>query len=115
VPQGKLLGFIVSHRGIEANLENIIAITAMDAPRTIKDSSLEQIYLPTWRTGITLLQTAQAPRQVPVDRGGKADATRSQASFAVTPILTAPQPGKNLLLYTAATTYVVSSTIVLER
>jgi hypothetical protein len=37
VPQGKLLEFIVSHRGIEANQEKINAITAMNAPRTIKD------------------------------------------------------------------------------
>jgi hypothetical protein len=37
VPQGKLLGFIVSHRGIEANPEKITIITDMDAPRTIKD------------------------------------------------------------------------------
>jgi hypothetical protein len=37
VPQGKLLGFIVSHRGTEANPEKINAITAMDALRTIKD------------------------------------------------------------------------------
>jgi hypothetical protein len=37
VPQGKLLGFIISHRGIEANLEKINAITAMDSPKTIKD------------------------------------------------------------------------------
>jgi hypothetical protein len=37
VPQGKLLGFIVSHRGIEENLEKINAITAMDAPSMIKD------------------------------------------------------------------------------
>jgi hypothetical protein len=37
VPQGKLLGFIVSHRGIEANPEKITAITDMDAPQTIKD------------------------------------------------------------------------------
>jgi hypothetical protein len=35
VPQGKLLGFNVSHRGIEANSKNIKAITAMDAPRMI--------------------------------------------------------------------------------
>jgi hypothetical protein len=38
VPQGKLLGFIVSHRGIEANLEKINAITAMDTPRTSRSS-----------------------------------------------------------------------------
>jgi hypothetical protein len=37
VPQGKLLGFILSPRGIEAYPEKIIAITAMDVPWTIKD------------------------------------------------------------------------------
>ena len=37
VPSGKLLGFIVSNRGIEANPEKINAIMAMEAPATIKD------------------------------------------------------------------------------
>jgi hypothetical protein len=37
VPQGKLLGFIVSHRGIQGNPEKITAITDMGAPQTIKD------------------------------------------------------------------------------
>jgi hypothetical protein len=37
VPQGKLLRFIVSHHGIEANPEKINTITAMDAPKMIKD------------------------------------------------------------------------------
>jgi hypothetical protein len=32
VPSGKLLGFIISHRGIEANPEKISAITNMKAP-----------------------------------------------------------------------------------
>jgi hypothetical protein len=36
VPSGKLLGFI-SHRGIEANPEEISAITSMKAPMCIKD------------------------------------------------------------------------------
>jgi hypothetical protein len=36
VPVGKLLGFIVSHRGIEANLEKIEAIMRMEAPRSQK-------------------------------------------------------------------------------
>ena len=34
---GKLFGFIVSHRGIKANPEKIIAIMDMEAPATIKD------------------------------------------------------------------------------
>jgi len=36
-PPGKLLGFIISHRGIEANPEKIAAITEMHALTTIKD------------------------------------------------------------------------------
>jgi hypothetical protein len=37
VPSGKLLGFIISNRGIEANLVKISAITDMGAPAIIKD------------------------------------------------------------------------------
>jgi hypothetical protein len=37
VPSGKLLGFIVSNRGIEANPVKITAITDMEAPATVKD------------------------------------------------------------------------------
>ena len=37
VPSGKLLGFIVSNRGIETNPEKIDAIMVMDPPATIKD------------------------------------------------------------------------------
>jgi hypothetical protein len=37
VPSGKLLGFIVSNLGIEANPVKITAITDMEAPATIKD------------------------------------------------------------------------------
>jgi hypothetical protein len=37
VPSSKLLRFIISHRGIEANPEKISAITSMKAPTCIKD------------------------------------------------------------------------------
>jgi hypothetical protein len=37
VPSGKLLGFIISNRGIEANPVKILAITDMGALVTIKD------------------------------------------------------------------------------
>jgi hypothetical protein len=36
VPTGMLLGFIVSHRGIEANPKKIKAIMRMEAPRSQK-------------------------------------------------------------------------------
>jgi hypothetical protein len=37
VPSGKLLGFIVSNQGIEANPVKITAITDMEALATVKD------------------------------------------------------------------------------
>ena len=37
VSSGKLLGFIINHRRIEAKPEKINIITAMGAPTTIKD------------------------------------------------------------------------------
>jgi hypothetical protein len=37
VPIGQLLGFIVSHRGIEVNLEKIKAILDISQPNNLKD------------------------------------------------------------------------------
>ena len=37
VPSGKLLGFLVSHRGVEANLEKVKAIEVMSPPQTLKE------------------------------------------------------------------------------
>lgn len=37
VPSSKLLGFFMSHRGIEANPNKIKAIEQIQAPRTVKD------------------------------------------------------------------------------
>jgi hypothetical protein len=45
VPSGKLLGFIISHRGIKANPEKTSAITSMKAPTCIKDvQKLERVH-----------------------------------------------------------------------
>jgi hypothetical protein len=38
VPLGKLLGFIISNRGIEANPVKVLDITDMGAPATIKEA-----------------------------------------------------------------------------
>jgi hypothetical protein len=37
VPSGKLLGFVIRHRGIKANPKKISTITKMKAPTYIKD------------------------------------------------------------------------------
>ena len=37
VPSGKLLGFLVSHRGIEANPEKVKAVEDMSPPKTLSE------------------------------------------------------------------------------
>ena len=37
VPSGKLLGFLVSHRGIEANPEKVKAVEHMSSPKTLRE------------------------------------------------------------------------------
>ena len=37
VPSGKLLGFLVSHRGIEANPEKVKAVEDMILPKTLRE------------------------------------------------------------------------------
>ena len=37
VPSGKLLGFLVSHRGIKANPEKVKAVEDMSPPRTLSE------------------------------------------------------------------------------
>jgi hypothetical protein len=44
VPARKLLGFIVSHRGIEANLEKIKAIIRTEAPVTEKGAKAHWVH-----------------------------------------------------------------------
>jgi hypothetical protein len=63
VPTGKLLGFIVSHQGIEANPEKIEAIMRMEAPRSQKKStktyrmygSSQQIHIKAGRKRLIIL------------------------------------------------------------
>ena len=70
VPAGKLLGFIVSERGIEANPEKIKAIQNLKKPTELHCSP-KPVYSPTWRKSNTTLPALEEIRQVCVgSRGG---------------------------------------------
>jgi hypothetical protein len=74
VPSGKLLGFIISHRGIEDlrhHQHESSHVHQRRAEANRVHGGPEQIYLEAWRTGAPLLQTTQAPREVHVDSRGR--------------------------------------------
>ena len=62
VPAGKLLGFIVSHRGIEANPKKIEAIMRMEAPRSQKKVQRLTGYMAEMCIRDSIISTCNAPR-----------------------------------------------------
>jgi hypothetical protein len=123
VSAGKLLGFHVSHRGIEANQEKIKAIETMRPPARIKDikklmgsqaalsrfiSRLDERALPFFK----LLQ-----KSVPFSWTEEAERAFQELKqhLVSLPILVAPEPGEPLYLYIAAATEVVSMVLVIKR
>jgi hypothetical protein len=123
VPSGKLLGFIISHCGIEANPEKISAITNMRAPTCIKDvqkltgcmAALNKIISKLGERGLPLFK--QLKHQEKFVWTPEVDQALDQLKdfLSKPPVLTAPRKKEQLLLYLTATTHVVSSAIVVER
>jgi hypothetical protein len=123
VPSGKLLGFIISHRGIEANPEKISAITSMKAPTCIKDAQKLTRCMAALNRFISKLGERGLPffkllkHQEKFVWTPEADQALAQLKdfLSKPPVLTAPRKGEQLLLYLATTTHVVSTAIIVER
>jgi hypothetical protein len=123
VPSGKLLGFIISHCDIKANPEKISAITKMKAPTCIKDvqkltgcmAALNRFISKLGERGLPFFKLLK--NQEKFVWTPEADQALAQLKdfLSKPPVLTAPRKKGQLLLYLAATTHVVSTTIVVER
>src|SRR3990170_7327784 len=123
VPTGKLLGFLVSERGIEANPDKIKAITSLAKPKCINDvqclagriAALSQFISRLGEKAIPLYQMLKKTDHfVWSDAADKAfEALKKQ--LAEPPILAAPIEKEPLLLYVAANSKAVSVAIVVEH
>src|SRR3954470_1359411 len=123
VPAGKLLVYIVSERGIEANPKKINAIMALQKPASVKGvqrltgcvaalsrfiSRLGEKAIPLYR----LLRRSE--KFVWDDEADQAlEALKKQLSQA--PIMAAPKPKKPMLLYISSNNRAVSVVVVDER
>jgi hypothetical protein len=123
VPSGKLLRFIISNRGIEANPVKITAITDMEAPATIKDvqkltgcmAALNRFISRLGERGLPFFKLLKCQDKFQWTEEAKLALQDLKHHLQSLPVLTAPLPGEDLLLYIAATTHVVSSAIVVKR
>jgi hypothetical protein len=120
---GQLLGFIVSHRGIEVNPEKIKAILEISWPNDLKDvqrligcvaavsrfiSRLGEKALPLYKL------MKKSDKFVWTDEADAALKYLKRVS-STAPVLAAPEDQEPMLLYMAATNMVVSIVIVVEH
>jgi hypothetical protein len=123
VPSGKLLGFIISYRGIEANPEKISAITNMRAPTRIKDvqkltgcmAALNRFISKLGERGLPFFKLLKYQEKFVWTPEADQALAQLKDFQSKPPVLTAPRKKEQLLLYLTATTHVVSSAIVVER
>jgi hypothetical protein len=129
VPAGKLLGFIVSHRGIEANPEKIEAIMRMEAPRSQKKvqrltgcmAALSRFISRLGEKGLPFYKLLKKVDKFQWTSEAQ-EALEALKKFLTTPPVLKPprratstQPAEDLLLYISCTTHVVSTALVVKR
>ncbi|KAK8921231.1 hypothetical protein KSP39_PZI020106 [Platanthera zijinensis] len=125
ITSGKFLGFMVTQRGIEANLEKIKALEEMSPPRSLKDvqwlngriTALSRFLA---RTGDKYLPFFKILRRA--RNTGFQWTDECQSAFeslkqylASPPLLSKPAPGEILFLYLAVTPAALSSVLVKDE
>jgi hypothetical protein len=123
VPQGMLLGFIVSEQGIEANPEKIAAITNMGSIKDMKGvqrvmgclAALSRFISRLGERGLPLYRLLRKTERFTWTPEAEEALGNLKALLTSVPILVPPAAGEALLIYVAATTQVVSAAIVVER
>nr|CAE01580.2 OSJNBa0068L06.6 [Oryza sativa Japonica Group]CAE75990.1 B1160F02.21 [Oryza sativa Japonica Group] len=123
VPSGKFLGFMVSHRGIQANLEKINAILNMKPPSSQKDvqkltgcmAALSQFVSRLGERGMPFFKLLKKTDNFQWGPEAQKAFEDFKKFLTTPPVLASPHPQEPLLLYVSATSQVVSTVLVVER
>jgi hypothetical protein len=123
VPAGQLLGFIVSHRGIEANSEKIKAILDISRPNDLKHVHRLTGCMAAVSRFISHLGEKALPLYKLMKISDKfiwtdeADAALKDLKrvLSTAPVLAAPKDQEPMLLYMVATNRIISIVIMVER
>ena len=120
---GKLLGFLISNRGIEANPEKIAAITSLAKPACINDvqrvadriTALSRFISRLGEKAIPLYQMLKKTDNFVWSEAADKAFEDLKRQLAEPPVLAASINKEPLLLYVAANARAVSVAIVVER
>lgn len=123
VPSGKLLGFMVSQRGIQANPEKINAILNMKPPSSQKDvqkltgcmAALSRFVSRLGERGMPFFKLLKKTDDFQWGPETQKAFEDFKKLLTTPPVLASPHPQEPLLLYVSATSQVVSTVLVVER
>nr|ABA97230.1 retrotransposon protein, putative, Ty3-gypsy subclass [Oryza sativa Japonica Group] len=123
VPSGKLLGFMVSQRGIQANPEKINAILNMKPPSSQKDvqkltgcmAALSRFVSRLGEWGMPFFKLLKKTNNFQWGPEAQKAFEDFKKLLTTPPVLASPHPPEPLLLYVSATSQVVSTVLVVER
>jgi hypothetical protein len=123
VPSGKLLGFLVSHRGIEANPDKVKAIEEMRPPRNLKEmqrlagcmAALGCFIARSGEKALPFFKLMKCTGKFEWTPKADKAFTELKRYLMSPPIMVAPTFREPLLLYIAATPRTASAVLVTER
>ena len=123
VPAGQLLGFIVSHRGIEVNPAKIKAILNITKPANLKDiqrltgcvAAVSRFISRLGEKAMPLYKLLKKEDEFVWTEEAEQALAELKRILSSAPVLAAPEPQEPMLLYLAATNRVVSIVIVVDR
>lgn len=120
---GKLLGFLVSKRGIEANPDKIVAIHQMEPRKNIREmqrltgrmASLSRFLSKSAEKGLPFFKTLRGANTFEWTNECQQTFDELKKYLQDMPTLASPQKGQPLLMYVAATPVTVNAVLVLEE
>ena len=123
VPAGKLLGFIVSNRGIEANPAKIRALSQLVKPTDLKQvqklagcvAALSHFISRLGEKALPLYRLLRRTDHFEWTEAATTGLEEIKTILASNPILAAPNAGEPMLLYISTTHQVVSAVLVVEQ
>ncbi|XP_075515568.1 uncharacterized protein LOC142550215 [Primulina tabacum] len=123
VKSGKLLGFIVTDRGIEVNQEKVKSVMSMPSPRSVKEvqkltgriASISRFISRSAHMSYPFFRVLRKAQQFGWDEKCEQVFQDLKIHLAELPVLVKPEPGEKLFVYLSTTKHAVSSVLIKEE
>ncbi|GKU96145.1 hypothetical protein SLEP1_g9416 [Rubroshorea leprosula] len=123
IESGKFLGYVVSKKGIEVNLEKVLAVQQMEPPKTVKDvqrltgrvAALHRFIVRSAKRCLPFFKALREPKHFQWTNECQRAFDELKQYLAFAPLLSKPVERESLYLYMGVTGEAVSSVLLREE